>query len=141
MTQKKDKFKFQLKKVELLESTLVTPTKNLEKEVIFNFDLKLEHKFSTESKIGIIVCTVDTFLESKEDNLGNIKASCIFDLPELEQYFDPETKKGNLPDQLALLLNSVTISTTRGIMFSEYRGTFLHNAILPIVDPSQFKVG
>ena len=33
-------------------------------------------------------------------------------------------------------LNSISISTTRGMMFSAFRGTFLHNAILPLIDPA-----
>ena len=39
-----------------------------------------------------------------------------------------------LPDGLADILNSVALSTARGIMFSEFKGTLLHHAFLPIVD-------
>jgi hypothetical protein len=37
------------------------------------------------------------------------------------------------------MLNRISISTTRGAMFSTFKGTFLHAAILPIVDPKNFK--
>lgn len=43
-----------------------------------------------------------------------------------------------LPQDLADILNSISISTTRGLMFSAFKETFLHNAFLPIIDPKQF---
>ncbi len=39
-----------------------------------------------------------------------------------------------IPDSLSEILNSVSISTTRGVMHSTLKGTFLNNAILPIID-------
>jgi uncharacterized protein YbbC (DUF1343 family) len=37
------------------------------------------------------------------------------------------------------MLNSISLSTTRGAMFSTFKGTFLHGAVLPIIDPKQFQ--
>jgi hypothetical protein len=37
------------------------------------------------------------------------------------------------------LLKSIAISTMRGIIFSDLRGTILHNAILPLVMADSFK--
>jgi hypothetical protein len=45
-----------------------------------------------------------------------------------------------LPSGIIDLLNSVSVSTVRGMMFSAFKGTFLHNAVLPVIDPKTFKV-
>jgi hypothetical protein len=37
-------------------------------------------------------------------------------------------------EAFAETLNSISISTTRGVMFSELKGTILHHAFLPIID-------
>ena len=43
-----------------------------------------------------------------------------------------------LPTDIIVTINSISISTIRGIMFSTFKGTYLHNAFLPIIDPKSF---
>jgi hypothetical protein len=50
-----------------------------------------------------------------------------------------DDQKPTIPPPLDLMLQDIAISTARGIMYSEFRGTHLHNAILPIVLPSSLK--
>jgi hypothetical protein len=40
----------------------------------------------------------------------------------------------NVPQGLTELLAVQAIATMRGIMFSTFKGTFLHNAVLPLID-------
>lgn len=44
----------------------------------------------------------------------------------------------DFPDQFLVSMVSISISTLRGIMYSQFRGTFLNNTILPIIDPKSF---
>lgn len=44
----------------------------------------------------------------------------------------------SFPDNILVTFNSISISTMRGLMFAQFKGTFLHNAILPIIDPGSF---
>ena len=48
-----------------------------------------------------------------------------------------EEKNFKLTEELKDVLNSISISTTRGVMFSTFKGTYLHNALLPVVDARQ----
>ena len=70
--------------------------------------------------------------------MGKYSASYSFRVKELKKFMT-EDKKFNLSDSFILTINSVAISTTRGLMFSSFKGTFLHEAILPLIDPNQFK--
>jgi hypothetical protein len=45
----------------------------------------------------------------------------------------------SLPDDMLDLLNTVTIGTARGVLYSELRGTYLDHAILPVLDPRAFQ--
>jgi hypothetical protein len=44
-----------------------------------------------------------------------------------------EDDKYIIPGDLEGMLKQISISTIRGFMFSEFRGTHLHKAILPIL--------
>lgn len=69
--------------------------------------------------------------------LGSIKVGVIFEIANFDDYIDEMNKKLTLPDVIFLTFNSIGISTTRGVMFSQFKGTFLHNAFLPVIDPKQ----
>ena len=70
--------------------------------------------------------------------LGALSVSCIFDIVNFEDVITVEADgKVNIPQRLIETLNIISISTTRGVMFSTFKGTFLHSAILPIIDPQQ----
>lgn len=129
---------FQIKGVELIESCINPASNTLAPEMIFNFDINMEHRVNPENDILIVVCSVSVFSEKRDEQLGKLKAGCIYLINDLKQFVNPETKALELPEPVATALNSVSISTTRGLMFSMFRGTYLHNAVLPVVDPTSF---
>ncbi|MBL0073688.1 MAG: hypothetical protein IPP34_18540 [Bacteroidetes bacterium] len=72
---------------------------------------------------------------------GALSVSCIFEILNFEDVIKVEADgKVNIPPRLIETLNIISISTTRGVMFSTFKGT-LHGAVLPIIDPKQFHVG
>lgn len=131
---------FQLKGIELLEACLNHPKQTIPDLKVFHFDMKLEHKLNIENKIIAVVIYVDLFNVQRDVKLGSITSSCIFEIANFTDFLDLKTNNVNLPDDFLITINSITISTARGIMFNQFKGTFLHNAILPIVDPKSFIV-
>lgn len=129
---------FQIKAIELLETCINAPKLPLIEETIFQFDINLEHRILADKGIVIVICTVSIFNEVKEPLLGKLRSSCIYEVENLSQFINTETKAVELPEPFAVTLNSVSLSTTRGLMFSFFRGTFLHNAVLPILHPASF---
>ena len=129
---------FQIKAIELIESCIIPPVNPLAAETLFNFDLNLEHRINPEDDVLVVVCSVSVFNENREEQLGKLKSGGVYVLKNLKQFLNPETKALELPEPLATALNSVSISTTRGLMYSMFLGTFLHNAVLPVVDPTSF---
>lgn len=141
MTQsKKDKinFTFQLKKIELLEFALNQLALPISEQTTFHFDINLEQQIILEKNLVIAIPKIEVIYEDKKTKLASLKASCIFEVSNLKDFLNKEKTQVLFPDEVLLTLNSITISTVRGIMFSQFRGTYLHNAILPIIDPKSF---
>lgn len=131
---------FQIKGIELLNTCLNEPQRVLSDNTSFQFDIKLEHRVNLENQLIIVVTTVAVNLE-KEQLLGQVTTSCIYQIDKIYEFYNSEKKELKLPDDFIVMLNSISLSTTRGLMFSFFRGTYLHNAVLPIVDPNSFGVG
>jgi hypothetical protein len=129
---------FQLKGIELLEACLNHPKHAITDLKVFHFDIKLEHKLSVDNKIIAVLIYVDLFNEQRDIKLGSITSSCIFEITNMPDFIDTKSNNINLPEDFLTTINSITISTARGIMFNQFKGTFLHNAFLPIVDPKSF---
>jgi len=129
----------QFKSIELLDTVLKAPQKALPKNLVFQYDISLQHQLRREENLLIVICNINIKAESIKDQLGSIRASCIFNINNLSDFYNETDKQYDLPDQLVITANSITISTMRGLMFASFRGTFLHGTVLPLIDPKAIK--
>lgn len=129
---------FLLKAIEILDVSMSHPTEVADRLDMKNYTIKIEHRIPDDQPIIGVIINVEILNEEKAIKLASLTANCVF---EIENMYDFRNSLGMLvlPEEFLITLNSITISTTRGIMFTLFRGTFLHNAILPIVDPSQME--
>jgi len=136
---KKVNIRFQIKGVEILEMELKQPKEVLPPEVTYNFNLSIEHKVSSEQKLLMVLVGVS--VRKKEDDnklLGRVLVNCVYavgNFDEVVKKIGP--KKYDVPDEIIDLVNSISISTARGVMAAMFKGTFLHNAVLPVIDPQK----
>ena len=130
----------QLKSIELLKESISLPSVPEVSLNNFNFNISLESKADATNKILFVVVSVEIRSEDQNLILGSLAVSCIYSIVNFDKVVKIETDgKLDIPQPLVELLNSISISTTRGVMFSAFKGTFLHNAFLPIVDPRSFQ--
>lgn len=128
---------FQLKNIELVEVNL-TPPKALEQQSkTFNYNIGIEHRIIEDKKMLHNIVSIGVHGDDKEHLLGKLKVAISFEINNFSDLV--KDKKAKIPEEMLSLFNSIAISTTRGIMFSQFRGTYLHNAILPIIDPNSFR--
>ena len=125
---------FTIVALEMLEANLATPPQNLTKEIAFQFDVNLEHRWNTDDNIFVVITTISIFSNDKQHLLSKFKTSIVYKVEELVKYVDTAKGKNNMPADVILDLNELAISTTRGSLFSFLKGTYLHNAVLPIID-------
>lgn len=133
MTKHANSLSFQIKAVELL-GFLLMPQEN---EVVLNdirFDIQLDHKTDIKQNLVAVVTTIT--LSKKESKLAEISTSCVFTVNELAQITkDADSALSFMTDAL----NSIAISTTRGYLSAQLKGTYLHHTVLPVIDPRKFK--
>ncbi|MEQ8712058.1 MAG: hypothetical protein RIC80_03525 [Cyclobacteriaceae bacterium] len=130
-----EKISFKLKTIELLDVALNLPSEEMQQAVLFQFTINIETKLRIEDHYLILICEVLVHDQENNHVYGKIKTSCVFMIDNWVEVFNEKKKNLNMPDKVMLTFYSLAISTTRGVMFSQFRGTYLHNAILPILDP------
>jgi len=131
-------YAFELKRVTLLEKNLNISNQG-GKQDEFAFDVSLQIGNNPESKECLHIMRVEITSKKTAKLVGSIQLLCAFLIPNFEEYISDSDKNQSLPKDLLYLLNSVIIGTMRGVMFSEFRGTVLNNAYLPVLDPRKFE--
>lgn len=132
----------QLRAIELLQSALHLPPPAPATASSFTFNIHIEIKIEAVQKRVYNIVHVEINNEEQTAMLGSLSVSCIYEIANFEQVLAQGTDGiYTLPQELVVTLNSISVSTTRGVMFSTFKGTFLHGAVMPIVDPKGFKVG
>lgn len=106
---------------------------------IFSFELKCQAFVDSEKQLIVIFVEVGIKTTSTDQLVA--KMMCGFGY--YFENFHNEFEKGTdgdyiLPLEIETVLRNISISTMRGIMYSELRGTQLHSAFLPVVVPSSF---
>lgn len=130
----------QLKSIELLKGSISLPSVPEVSLNNFNFNISLESKADATNKFLFVIVSVEIRSEDQNHILGSLAVSCIYSVVNFDEVVKIEADgKLDIPQPLVEILNSISISTTRGVMFSTFKGTFLHNAFLPIVDPRSFQ--
>lgn len=127
---------FQIKGIELLEVNLNNPQVPLNPERIYHFNINVEQRINKDEKLVIVITAVDLIHEPDKQCHATIKTSCVFFVGNILDFVSPNTRQIDLPGHFIIALNSISLSTTRGIMFSQFKGTFMHHVLLPILDPS-----
>jgi len=136
----KKNIEFQIKGIEILDIELKKPQIQLPAAPAFHFNINLLHKINPEKKLVFVIVEVKILNEDKQTLLGNISVSNIFHIVNFDDLKGDKTNNSvSIPKEIIDLFNSIAISTTRGVMFTSFRGTFLHNAVLPVIDPKGFK--
>jgi hypothetical protein len=131
----------QLKAIELLSNSITPPSISEVPLVNFNFNINIESKVDHLKKLLFIIVHVEIKCENQKYQLGSISVSCVYSIANFEEVVKIESDgRINIPQTLFETLNSISISTTRGVMYSTFKGTFLHNAFLPIVNPRGFQL-
>jgi len=137
-TKKYSKPEYRLSGIELLDFHLYHENRPQIESKQYHFNINIEHKINMEKKIIFAITSINVLYEDKKTLLGSVKVACNFEVKNLEEFANQEKKIFDLPKEMLISLNSECISTTRGIMFANFSGTFLHKAYLPSIDPEKF---
>lgn len=134
------KVEVHLNSVDILSKSLFqSPDEAFDIELI-DFNILTEQKVNFEDKLVFIGVKVDIILDNKNEALFQIYTASIFEIPEFDNYVKKRGTKFTISDDLIDHLTDIAISTTRGIIYSELRGTYLDEALLPVVNQDDFEL-
>jgi hypothetical protein len=109
------------------------PTKEYAKDV-FEFNIRQENKTNADKRL-IIIFTVVTIKESgKEIALAYLEVACGFEIHSFEDVIKRD-KVGDyiIPHELNIAISRISVSITRGILYSQLRGSYLQDLTLPLL--------
>ena len=107
----------------------------------YNFDIKVAFKVNADHALVMPHVYINIQKNDKSETLASFEVAYVFEIIDFENVIKlNENNLYDIPKQLEDTIKPVCISTTRGIIFSELRGTYLHNAILPVVYMDSFDV-
>lgn len=134
------KIEYKINGIELIEKHL-NRFENLPPSVQFNFQVSSQTIFTKEPlRLLVVFTSIEINIVGSPKVLGKFFIAMGFEILNPEVIFKDEPEpKIIFPLEVENHFKSLAISTSRGIVFSELRGTPLHNAILPILDMKIFK--
>ena len=105
----------------------------------FTFEVTCVNSAIMHESLVNIQVLIKVFLDTeKKIQLGYLSLSNIFFVNELKRFADDLTKTYRLPSEFESELISISLSHSRAVLTSKCAGTFLQNAMLPIMDPNAF---
>jgi hypothetical protein len=142
MTADKEKpinIEFRIHSIELAEKTFHIPEFKNNKIPDTQFDVSLSINIDRANKriINAVQVKVSTIPDAV--TVASVTVVCSFDVSNFEEVIIENNNQFSIPDPVAETLNILAIGTTRGVMFSEFKGTWLHNSLLPVIDPKSFR--
>jgi hypothetical protein len=120
--------KYQLKNITLGEFKL-SAQPNDDKAKGYQFDVQIKQQIVQKDKT-VIANIILGIKDEKDTQLGSFSLFCVFEVENLRELINDKESL----TAFGLEINKIAIGTARGAMFVLFRGTALHEAILPIAD-------
>ena|ERR1700674_3284395 len=105
----------------------------------YTFEVKCTNKGYVPDDLMEIEVLISIFLDKeKQTELGHIQVHNLYEVKNLKQFHNEKENILYLPYEFETTLVSISLSHSRAIMITKCAGTFLQNAILPVLNPSGF---
>ncbi|HEY5535171.1 MAG TPA: hypothetical protein VIL99_09595 [Ignavibacteria bacterium] len=105
----------------------------------YTFEVTCINNVAVPDNILNIEVVIKIFLDvEKKVILGSLKIGNVFSINNLKTYYDEKNNVLNLPPDIEASLIGISLSHARAILLAKCAGTFLQNAVLPILDPKAF---
>jgi hypothetical protein len=131
---------FFFRNIQILSKYLKEPAKD-PLSGVFNFSIRIENRVKPENNLVIPIVFVEIRDGNKPELLARFSIACLFEIVDFASriLYNEENQSYDIPKELNSIFQPVSISTARGVIFSELRATQLHNAIMPVVFMDQIK--
>jgi hypothetical protein len=99
-----------------------------------NFDFNINVEIRVQAETNLVIPFVYIDIKNGKAPAASITIACAFEIDDFANHIRVNDQGiYMIPPPLQHIIVPMSISTSRGIIFSEFRGTWLHNAIMPAV--------
>lgn len=102
------------------------------------FMINVLHRLDQEQELVQVELDINLENADTRQQLGNLKTCCTFATRNV-MIVNPETQEINSAQTFIDMMNSLSLSTARGILYTHFAKTYLHPVVLPIIDPKIFQ--
>lgn len=129
-------FGIQFQSIEVLSYRL-DPLLPTETKPSVGFQISMTHRFDGEQERAQIELDIQIVNVENQQSVGELKTCCTFMVKGLQ--FDNDQQNVTVDSQFLDMVNSISLSTTRGILFTYFAKTHLNPLVLPIINPKDFR--
>ena len=134
MSPKPKQQSYKLLNIDLISFALLPkPEKEFSKADV-EFNIRQESQVDKGKEL-VTVFTLIYFRESgNEEFMAYIEVACIFEVKHLKKLIkkDEVAAGSYISNELDKSMNRIAIATARGILYSQLKGTYLHEYIMPL---------
>lgn len=109
-----------------------------------DFAVSVEFEGGADPSLKIIAVTVTANIHLNSDIEKSVAGVVVRYFYEISNYEEVVIAKEDGSTQFEMqninMFNSISASTTRGVMFGLFKGTVFHNAIMPLVDTTKSEI-
>src|SRR4051812_22787887 len=118
-----EKINFQLSGIQIISKSLTAVEPTGMPSIKFQFEITIEQKVQSKTKSILVFVFVNIYNEDKSNLWGHLNSVCFFAIHNFDEaIIQNENNAYVIPDEFQKLINPIAISTTRGIIYSEFRG-------------------
>lgn len=100
----------------------------------YGFNINAETRVRPSDNVVIVFVDVQICEDHKRDViLGKLKTGIGFTIHNFSDIIIKKDDRYVIPQEIEINLRMIAISTTRGILFSHVKGTYLANSLLPLI--------
>lgn len=126
---------FRLNGIELISFSILPHDTGAASGETFEFNIRQEQKTHAEKKLIIIFTAITITGLEKRDVLSSLEVATGFVIPSFDSIISK--KSGGeyvIPHELNMAISRISVGTARGVLYSQLRGTYLQQSILPLLD-------
>lgn len=126
------KFTYRIDGIDIIEKSIFRS--NIKDGEVQNFEIKTQTLVDDSKDLIIILVQVKVKKAEEPNEIAKVIIGVGFNIENFKNVFEKNEKDLYIiPPNFENMLKTISISTMRGVMYSEFRGTYLHTSILPIV--------
>ncbi|QEC45685.1 hypothetical protein [Pseudobacter ginsenosidimutans] len=125
---------YKLIEIDLISFTLLPKPAHKFSKADVEFNIRQELQMDPVKEM-VTAFTLIYFREAgKKEFMASIEVACAFELKNIKKLIkkDDVAKGSTISEELDTAMNRIAVATSRGILFSQLKGTYLHEYIMPL---------